>query len=120
MLYYILIYVIYHYRVHVYIHTYTYVSRADLMDVFRKLKALCHINSILVEGGAEIIQSVLQYNLCHQVIVTLNIAYYGGYRALTGQLPRQVRLGQVRVVTVENNVIIYGTINRDDSGDSDE
>ena len=97
-----------------------YVFRADLVDVFRKLKALCHINSILVEGGAEIIQSVLQYNLCHQVIVTLNIAYYGGYRSLTGQLPRQVRLGQVRVVTVENNVIIYGTINRDDSGDSDE
>lgn len=85
-------------------------GRCCLKDAFMKLKSQCGIKSILIEGGAEIIQSVLQLKLCNQVVLTLKPVYFGGYRALTKQLDSPVHLLNVSTVRVEEDILIHGLL----------
>ena len=85
--------------------------RCCLKDAFTKLKNIYGIKSILVEGGAEIIQSVLTHKLCNQIVLTLKPYYYGGYRSLRSQLESPVMLTNVTTARVEEDIIIHGIIN---------
>jgi riboflavin biosynthesis pyrimidine reductase len=63
---------------------------------------------VLVEGGAEILQSVLRARLCHQIVLTIKPLFFGGYRSMTGQLDSPSGLADVSVHQVENDFLMYG------------
>lgn len=56
---------------------YVCIFRCDLTDCFKSLKSR-GINSVLVEGGAHIIQSILESDLADQVVVTVRPCFLGG------------------------------------------
>lgn len=89
--------------------------RCDLEDCFKSLK-LAGINSVLVEGGANIIQSVLESNLANQVVVTIRPSFLGGYRSLTRELPQPLNLLHPAAASVGGDIVIYGQL--DKSSDS--
>lgn len=66
-----------------------------------------------MEGGAEIIQTVLDQNLCHQIVLTLKPSYYGGYRVLQRQLNEPLTITNITLVQVEDDFIMYGHIKYD-------
>lgn len=62
-------------------------NRCDLHDCLLQLKLQYGIDSLLVEGGASILQSFLETrSLITQVVVTIKPWYLGGYRVMTRQL----------------------------------
>lgn len=78
-------------------------GKCDVIDVLRQLRGRCHIRSVLVEGGAGIIQAFLEAQyaapdrsdpvpLVDQVIVTVKPWYLGGYRVMKRQLPSKTPL----------------------------
>lgn len=89
-------------------------DRVELRDALVKLKAQCGVRSVLVEGGAEIIQSVLRARLCHQIVLTLKPLYFGGYRSMTEQLESPALLTDVSVHQVENDFLMHGTFATDE------
>eukprot|EP00457_Paulinella_chromatophora_P008741 gb/GEZN01008785.1/.p1 GENE.gb/GEZN01008785.1/~~gb/GEZN01008785.1/.p1 ORF type:complete len:331 (-),score=35.48 gb/GEZN01008785.1/:76-1068(-) len=61
------------------------VMQVDLHDMFRKLKRF--VDSVMVEGGATVISSLLQQpHLIHQMVVTTAPVLVGGYHAVTSLL----------------------------------
>ena len=91
------------------------------MDCFKSLKRV-GINSLLVEGGANIIQSVLESNLADQVVVTVRPCFLGGYRSLTHELQKPLDLLQTAAASVGGDIVIFGRLQKHDSsdpGDSD-
>jgi RibD C-terminal domain len=91
---------------------YIHVNRCDLVDCFDKLHATHGVGSILVEGGAGIIQSVLERELADQVVVTIRPCYLGGYRAMNRELLQPVSLIETTAASVGGDVILYGKIQR--------
>lgn len=85
--------------------------RCDLEDCFKSLK-LAGINSLLVEGGANIIQSVLESNLANQVVVTIRPSFLGGYRSLTRELPQPLNLLHPAAASVGGDIVIYGQLDK--------
>lgn len=85
-------------------------GHCDLGECLRICKSSLDIDSVLVEGGAGIIQTVLEQDLAHQFIVTIRPAYFGGYRSMTSQLDFQHSLKNVGVELIEGDVIIRGTM----------
>ena len=88
--------------------------RCDLEDCFKALKR-AGINSILVEGGANIIQSVLEFELANQVVVTIRPCFLGGYRSLTHELPRPLNLINIAAASVGGDIVIFGKLSKSDS-----
>ena len=76
------------------------------------------IRSILVEGGAHVLQQFFASNLVRQVLVSVQPCFLGGYRSMVSQLRNPLALTNVHVGTVEGNILIYGTM--DDNKDSDQ
>jgi riboflavin biosynthesis pyrimidine reductase len=78
------------------------------------LQLLCErfgITSVLIEGGAGVLQSVLEQGLADQAVVTIQPAFLGGYRCLTGQLAQGlVQLSDVAVESVYGDVVLYGRL----------
>lgn len=70
------------------------------------------LRSILIEGGAGIIQSVLELHLADQVIVTIRPCFYGGYRSLTRQLSTPVELTSTVAASVGGDVILCGQLEK--------
>lgn len=85
-------------------------GHCDLGECLRICKSSLGIDSVLVEGGAGIIQTVLEQDLADQFIVTIRPAYFGGYRSMTSQLDFQHSLQNVGVELIEGDVIIRGTM----------
>lgn len=85
--------------------------RCNLEDCFRSLK-LAGVNSLLVEGGANIIQSVLESHLASQVVVTIRPCFLGGYRSLTHELPQPLNLLKTAAASVGGDVVIYGRLQK--------
>ena len=86
--------------------------RCDLLDSFKKLKALGY-NSILVEGGASIIQSVIDARLCDQVVVTIRPCFLGGFRSMTKQLAIGVaRLHSCKAASIGGDIVMFGRFSR--------
>lgn len=64
---------------------------------------------MLVEGGAGILQSVLEQGLADQAVVTVKPCFLGGCRCLTGQLKQgPVQMENVAVESVCGDVVLYG------------
>lgn len=84
-------------------------SGCDLESAFIELKKH-DINSILVEGGAMIIHSVLSKKLCHQVVVTIYPGILGGYRSVPSELPDMASFKNVSVAVVGGDIIVLGEI----------
>lgn len=83
-------------------------GRCDLADSFIKLRSLFSIESILVEGGANIIQSVLEHRLASQVVITIKTSFLGGYRSMTGQLSHLTDLRSVTTESIGEDIIVHG------------
>jgi riboflavin biosynthesis pyrimidine reductase len=83
-------------------------GQCDLKECFVHCKRKLNIDSILVEGGAGIIQSVLEENLVHQFIVTVKPSYFGGYRSMTRELENPFHLHEVQVENIAGDVVIHG------------
>ena len=88
------------------------------MDCFKSLKR-AGINSLLVEGGANIIQSVLESHLANQVVVTVRPCFLGGYRSLTHELQQPLDLLQTAAASVGGDIVIFGRLQQHDGCDQD-
>ena len=66
----------------------------------------------MVEGGARIIQSVLEKELVDQVVVTIRPCYLGGYRAMSHELIQPVSLVETAAASVGGDIIIYGKVQK--------
>ena len=81
------------------------------MDCFQSLKS-AGINSLLVEGGANIIQSVLESQLADQVVVTVRPCFLGGYRSLTRELTAPLNLESPAAASVGGDIVIFGRLQK--------
>lgn len=89
-------------------------GRCDLRDCLMKLKSQQGMKSVLVEGGANIIQNVLECKLASQVVMTIKTSFLGGYRSLTGQLPSLLDLHETRIESIDGDVILHGRLEKDE------
>ena len=96
-------------------------GKCDIIDALQQLQTRCHIRSVLVEGGAGIIQAFLEAQcavpdrtepvpLVDQVIVTVKPWYLGGYRVMKKQLPSKTPLVLQRpwIAQGSDDFIVYG------------
>lgn len=83
-----------------------------MTDCFKLLKK-AGIKTLLVEGGAKIIQSVLECQLLNQVVVTIRPSFLGGYRSLTHELEYPLHLEDTAAASVGGDIIIFGKVGRD-------
>lgn len=79
----------------------------NIDDAFRIIKQQ-GINSILVEGGGNIIQSVLESSLWNQVMVTIRPSFFGGYRVLSKQFQSEKKICIKSLFNVENEIVVLG------------
>lgn len=82
-------------------------GRVDLFAFLNTLAA-CNINSILVEGGAGLITSFLQYQLVDWVVVTIAPLLVGGLNALEGLLSPVPKLKEVDYTRLGKDLIVWG------------
>lgn len=94
-------------------------GQCDLRDCLSVLKSKLDMKSILVEGGAGIIQSVIESNLANQVILTVRPCFFGGYRIMTRQLPGPAQLEDVKVASIGGDVVMHGVIRHSHSVSND-
>jgi riboflavin biosynthesis pyrimidine reductase len=87
-------------------------GRCDIIDCLKCVKKQCNIQSILVEGGANIIQSTLEYRLANQIVLTLRPSFFGGYKSMTKQLPVPVELENITVASIEGDIVIHGIVSK--------
>jgi len=93
-------------------------GKCDMVDSFRVLKKDFDIRSILIEGGASIIQSALRHRLAKQVVLTLRPCFFGGYRSMTDQLSTPLALQSITVASVEGDIVIHGILTSSERGES--
>lgn len=84
--------------------------RVDLRDCFERLYATHNVASILLEGGAGIIQSSLEARLANQAVITLRPCFLGGYRSMAAQLPAPANLQNVSVASVGGDLVLHGLL----------
>ena len=85
-------------------------GRCDMRDSLQRLKTDMHIESVLVEGGANIVQSILEHQLAHQVLMTIKTSFLGGYRSMTTQLSKLVDLVDVVAEIIGGDIILHGYV----------
>lgn len=85
-------------------------GRCDMHDCLRLVKEHHGLQSVLVEGGAGIIQSVLELDLVDQFVVTLRPCFFGGYRALTRQLSSPTNMNDISVASIGGDVVLHGVV----------
>jgi riboflavin biosynthesis pyrimidine reductase len=71
------------------------------------------MSSLMLEGGAQTIQSFLELGLVDQIVLTIKPIFFGGYRCLTGELSRPANLRDVVVVRAEGDLILHGYLDND-------
>eukprot|EP01038_Epipyxis_sp_PR26KG_P011715 gene11715-15682_t len=94
-------------------------GRCDLQDCLHILYNNYNIQSLLIEGGATIIQTCLELKLIDLVVMTIRPCFYGGYRSMTRQLSNPVAIDQLKVSTVDEQIVLFGPMNyglNDNSG----
>lgn len=86
-------------------------GRVDLFILFDRLRQL-GIRSLMVEGGARIITSVLSSQLANQLVLTISPTILGGVRAveLPNGMPLQTkpRLNNVFACSLGGDLIVHG------------
>ena len=85
-------------------------GRCDLDDCFTLLKDQSQVASMLIEGGAGIIQSVLESGLVDQLVVTIRPSLLGGYRSLTRELLQPVDLSHTHAASVGGDIVLYSRV----------
>lgn len=93
-------------------------GRCDIVDSLKIVKEQCNIQSILIEGGANIIQSTLENRLANQIVLTLRPSFFGGYKSMTKQLAAPVELENITVASIEGDIVIHGIVSKKDEGTS--
>ena len=90
-------------------------NRVSLNDLLGKLGKM-KINSLMVEGGSQVISSFLREGLANCAIITIAPVFAAGYHAVRdlhftdwGALPRLV---DMQSITVDNDLIVWGDISR--------
>ncbi|MBU1178094.1 bifunctional diaminohydroxyphosphoribosylaminopyrimidine deaminase/5-amino-6-(5-phosphoribosylamino)uracil reductase RibD [Patescibacteria group bacterium] len=79
-----------------------------LKDLLKELGKL-NITSILVEGGQEVITSFLNARLVDKVHVFISPELFGaGQLSITGELAKIVKLDDIKVKKLENNILVTG------------
>ena len=69
------------------------------------------INSLMVEGGAEVIASFLRQQLVNQVVLTIAPCFVGGLTALDAPLADDFpRLADMQVELLGEDLIVWGTL----------
>lgn len=66
------------------------------------------IKSILIEGGASIIQSILENDLACQVVLTIKLSFLGGFKWLNRELPLLIDLDEVLANRVDGDIVVHG------------
>jgi GTP cyclohydrolase II len=66
------------------------------------------INSLMVEGGAQVITSFLAQGLVDQVALTIAPLFLGGLHAVEGRLPAAERLKEIEYEAVGNDLVVWG------------
>ena len=94
--------------------------RCDLRDCFERLYATHNMASILLEGGAGIIQSSLEARLANQAVITMRPCFLGGYRSMAAQLPAPANLQNVSVASVGGDLVVHGLLWKNASADGDQ
>eukprot|EP00597_Dinobryon_sp_UTEXLB2267_P003652 CAMPEP_0170076150 /NCGR_PEP_ID=MMETSP0019_2-20121128/13173_1 /TAXON_ID=98059 /ORGANISM="Dinobryon sp., Strain UTEXLB2267" /LENGTH=280 /DNA_ID=CAMNT_0010287603 /DNA_START=175 /DNA_END=1017 /DNA_ORIENTATION=+ len=89
-------------------------GRCDLKECFELLASQYGIRTLLVEGGAGILQSCLELGLADQAVVTVRPCFLGGYNSMTRQLVRPLPLQQVVAASVGGDVVLIGQLNCDE------
>ena len=69
---------------------------------------------VLVEGGAGIIQSVLEQQLAHFIVLTIRPCYFGGYRAMTRQLPQPLSIRDAVAASIGGDLVLFGLLDKDE------
>ena len=87
----------------------------DLVDLFAKLRVR-GIRSVLVEGGAKIITSILAADLADQLVLTIAPQFLGGVRSvepLFGRGPnRRPELTDIACETIGDDLVVQGELRR--------
>ena len=87
-------------------------GHCDISECLHLCRTSFGMNSVLIEGGAGIIQAVVRERLAHQFIVTVRPSFFGGYRSMTAQLDYPHLLENLSIEMVEKDVVIRGTSSR--------
>ena len=66
------------------------------------------MKSILIEGGAGIIQSILEQELAQQLVLYIRPCFFGGYRSMNQQLLHPIGLSDINIASVDGDVVMYG------------
>ena len=86
-------------------------ERIDFKDALNALKSLCAIHSLMVEGGASIIQSALPH--ADDLLITIAPCLLpGGLKAIDGgsHHPQLLSLRDPLVCHLDADTIVYGTL----------
>ncbi len=89
-------------------------GRIDLMAMLTRLLAL-GIQSVMVEGGARIISSLLAQQLADRVVLTIAPLFVGGLNVLHGwqrplPAPQLPRLRHLRYQRLGDDIVVYGDL----------
>lgn len=89
-------------------------GRIDLAAMLSRLLAL-GIQSVMVEGGARIISSLLAQQLVDRVVLTIAPLFVGGLNVLHGwqrplQAPQLPRLRHLRYQRLGDDMVVYGDL----------
>lgn len=85
-------------------------GKVDMVDCLKKLNHEFQLRSVLVEGGAHILQDCLKHNLAHQALISIQPCFLGGYRSMVSELKKPVSLRDVCVGSIEGNILVYGRV----------
>lgn len=85
-----------------------FLGRCDFEQCLRILRQEMGVRTLLIEGGAEVIQSALELKVIDQVVVTVKTSFFGGYRSMTRQLTVPSPLIDVAVGLAEGDIILHG------------
>ncbi|RYG67180.1 hypothetical protein EON64_08005, partial [archaeon] len=99
---------------HTLTHTRTHTRRCDLRSCLHLLHTQHKVYSVLLEGGGELITSMLCEGLVDQLVCTVSLGYYfNGYNVLRsdkGLEGMACRLRGVSAALLDNEIILHGMI----------
>lgn len=80
------------------------------VDLARVLERLADrgVRSLMIEGGARVITSVLRQRLAHQVVLTISPRFLGGVRAV--QAPTCAGLADVLCHNLDGDLLVHGKL----------
>jgi GTP cyclohydrolase II len=71
------------------------------------------INSLMVEGGAQVITSFLEQRLVDQIALTIAPVLLGGLTAIQGSLPAPFHLQNIEYERLGDDMVVWGKVEND-------